>query len=255
MEMVPLLMASNPYYGDNPQPADRYLPLALLCMDLVRSEADAQPEGIIAGAGGILCQITQNRSPVAKAVYEAGFLGVFDDVMQRYNPMERISGQNLILTGVFSAFRDVIKGAQQEGVNVIQPLLDVGALDIAISALNAYQMLGKPEQVGVCVFTFGVLDTLELLLGSEQARPIVTSKLRSAGVDSFRYMLDHPLAHVASMGMETGIQGTKIAALVRLILVTAWPPCSHLCRRLTRPWLDAGLGARRRRWRFELQAS
>jgi hypothetical protein len=37
--------------GENPQPVDRYLPLARLCLDLVRSEADSQPEGIIVGAG------------------------------------------------------------------------------------------------------------------------------------------------------------------------------------------------------------
>jgi hypothetical protein len=53
--------------------------------------------------------------------------------------MERIGRQDLIPTAILCAFKDVVEGAQVEGVEVIQPLLDVGALDIAISSLTAYQ--------------------------------------------------------------------------------------------------------------------
>lgn len=39
-------------------------------------------------------------------------------------------------------------------------------------------------------------------------------KLRSAGVDCFRYCLDHPLVLFKEFGSETGVTATKIAALV-----------------------------------------
>lgn len=206
---------------NSPQPVDRYVPLASPCLDLMRSEPDTQPEAIITGAGGVLCHIFLDRTN-GKAAWDAGFLECFQDLMQRYNPMERISKSNLVPTGAFAGLRSVVRATQQE---VIQPLLDAGALDIAITALNAYQMLGKPEQASVCAITWGVLATLEDLLRSEQARPIVTKKLRSAGVESFRYILDHPLVNFAELGLETGPQATYIAALVRGILVH---PCPRL---------------------------
>jgi hypothetical protein len=203
-----------PYFAANLQPAERYLPLALLCLDLIRSEMDTQPEGIIAGAGVCLSHMVQTKPTLAKAVYEAGFLGLFRALMERYNPMERIARDNLVAAGMFCAFKDVVVGRQDVGVEVIQPLLDAGALDIAISALNAYQMLGKPEQASVISVNWGVLMALEILLSSPQARPIVTSKLRGAGADSFRYLMDHPLTMAADLGVETGATAVTIAAQV-----------------------------------------
>ena len=41
------------------------------------------------------------------------------------------------------------------------------------------------------------------------------AKLRSAGVDCFRYLLDNPLPMIAAYGKETGVIATKIAAFVR----------------------------------------
>jgi hypothetical protein len=54
---------------------------------------------------------------------------------------------------------------------------------------------------------------LEILLSSPQAQPVV-AKLRSAGVDSFRFVLDNPLLLIPSIGWETSANATKIAALV-----------------------------------------
>ena len=110
MDWISAWMVSNPYIRADLQPAGRHLPLALLCLDLMRSEADTQPEGIIAGAGGVLCQITQNKSPSGKAAWEAGFLEIFKASMARYNPIERISSRNIISTGVFVAFRECVDG-------------------------------------------------------------------------------------------------------------------------------------------------
>ena len=47
-----------------------------------------------------------------------------------------------------------------------------------------------------------------------RSAPIV-AKLRGAGVDIFRYVLDHPLVNMADNGMETSVHATRIAALVR----------------------------------------
>jgi hypothetical protein len=203
MEFIGAWMVDCPFHGANPQPQDRYLPLGLLCLDLVRSETDELPEGVIAGAGMAVYYTAAFNRPVAKGVYDAGFLEVFSATMQRYSPMERIGQRDLIPTGMLAAFHDVVESVQALGVEVVQPLLDVGAVDIAISNLTAYQMLNKPEATSICAMWWGGLWTLEVLLGSAQAKLIV-AKLRSAGVDSFRYLLDNPRVQFASLGMETG---------------------------------------------------
>ena len=103
-----------------------------------------------------------------------------------------------------------MEGAQSTGVDVIQPLLEKGAVDLAISTLTAYQMLGKPEDASVCAVWWGALFTLEILLASPGAKAIV-AKLRSAGV---RHLLDTPLVQMSSMGLETGVSATKVAVMV-----------------------------------------
>ena len=52
---------------------------------------------------------------------------------------------------------------------------------------------------------YGGLSFLEILLDSPQAEPI-TAKLRSAGVDAFRFLLDNPLVLAGKFGMDTGVQ-------------------------------------------------
>ena len=97
---------------------------------------------------------------------------------------------------------------------MVQALLDTGALDAAISTLSAYQMLGQPQQASICAVWWGALFTLQILLGSPNAGPTVAAKLRSAGVESVRFLLDHPLVQLADIGLETGVTTTGIAALV-----------------------------------------
>lgn len=110
--------------------------------------------------------------------------------------------------------QDITESSFAAGVDVIQPLLEKGALDTAISTLTAYQMLGKPEEASMCAVWWGALFTLLILLGSPQSGPIVAAKLRSAGVDSFKYILDHPLVQAADIGMVTTQTVTRIAAFV-----------------------------------------
>ena len=112
-----------------------------------------------------MCWMAMSRPVVAKALWEAGFLQVFEATMRRYNPMEMIGRQNLIPSGALFVLKDVVEGAQAAGIEVIQPLLDAGAVDIAISALAAYQMLGKPEAASVAAMQWGALFALEVMLG------------------------------------------------------------------------------------------
>jgi hypothetical protein len=55
-----------------------------------------------------------------------------------------------------------------------------------------------------------------VLLSSPHAAQPIISKLRSAGVDACRYMLDHPLVMMGDLAYETGPQATRIAAIVRV---------------------------------------
>ena len=101
---------------------------------------------------------------------------------------------------------------------MVSLLTQAGAVDVAISALTAYQMIGDPDAVSVAATGWGALFTLDIMLGSHTCRQPVVEKLRSAGVDSFRFLLDHPLVHWVCFGIETGVTATRVAAQVRCIL-------------------------------------
>jgi hypothetical protein len=77
-------------------------------------------------------------------------------------------------------------------------------------------MLGNPAGVAMAVPQYGGLQTLATLLDSPDrslTEPIV-AKLRSAGVDSFRYILDHPLHNMKDIGNASGPNAIRIAARV-----------------------------------------
>jgi len=257
MDWFPGLLAACPYMPMSPQAADdRFIPLALLVLDLVRREIDSQPEGITVGAGQALCWMQMGRPQLGKAVYEAGMLGVFQGTIQRFSPMERISRELMIPTAMIIAFRETVESASGAGVELVQPLLDAGAVDISISTLTAYQTLGRPEaasKLGVLYLGLWVLGTL---VKSPQAKPIV-AKLRSAGVDCFRYILDHPVVIGADVEMTSADPAMEIASVVRDALTHShtrtvvpffcWPlilwmidKAEHRCMYMS------GLGPRRR---------
>ena len=214
LDWVTAMVASNPIIGENAQPADRYVPLALLMLDLVRAEVDTQPEAVIVGAGVFWFWGATGRPLMGKALWEAGILDVLQATIHRYNPIEMIGHRDLIPTSMLAALRDVTEAAQQSGIEVVQPLVDAGVVDIAVSALVGYQMLGKPEAASVGAIVWGALSAIETMLRSpQQAQPVV-AKLRSAGVDSFRYLLDHPLVLSVDLGVTTPVTATRIAAQV-----------------------------------------
>ena len=186
MDFIGGIMTQIPFIGASS--GDHYAPLVLLCLDLVRtSEVDEQPEGVTMGACFCILHSSMGKPSLAKTVWEAGYLKVFQATLARYNPMERVTRRTFIPTGMLCSCKDVAEMAQAAGVEVIQPLLDAGAVDIAISTMTAYQMLGKPEEASVAVVLWGAVYMLDILLSSPQAQPVV-AKLRSAGVDSFRYL-------------------------------------------------------------------
>eukprot|EP01043_Picozoa_sp_COSAG02_P024343 COSAG02_NODE_1328_length_13219_cov_45.612652_2_plen_128_part_00 len=65
-----------PYCGQKPRPDDRYTPIALMLLDLVRSEIDTQSEAVIACAAITLHIVSFYRPSVAKALWDDGFLDV-----------------------------------------------------------------------------------------------------------------------------------------------------------------------------------
>ena len=223
-------MKHCPWIGGNPQPPDRFAPLALLCMELVR-EIDDQPEALIAGAACCCCTFSQVG--FGKALFEAGFMDIYKDTLQRYNPIERISKRDLIPCIVLGASRDVMEGAQIGGVDVTPALVRAGVIEAAVGSLTAYQMLGRPEDVAINALQWGGVYMLEVLMSDVESAPIVAAKLRSAGVDIFRYLLDNPLVLLADLGWETSIHATKVAALVRCLPLLAPALPSTMLRLIT----------------------
>eukprot|EP01050_Picozoa_sp_SAG11_P005349 SAG11_NODE_372_length_10036_cov_8.820871_11_plen_292_part_00 len=120
-EFIAQWMDKNPF-APGKATADRYSPLALLCLDLVRTEMDSQPEGVIAGAGQSLTWLPLGTPAVGKAVWEAGFLEVFEGVMQQYNPMQRVGREHLIASQMLVATKDVTEGAQAAVSSSGQPI-------------------------------------------------------------------------------------------------------------------------------------
>lgn len=207
--------------GQSPFTSERALrvvSLAKHCLELVRSEADTQPEAVIAGAWRILCDTTTN-SAAASQVFEAGFADVAGASLQRWNAVQRISRHNSVPSAVLTALTDVSTSAAKAGAEIMQPLLDAGVVDIIISTLTAYQLLG-PEQSSVVAVQYGALELLKTLLRFPEHSKSIIAKLQTAGYDSFRFILDNPLV-VFPVLLESGATATRIAAAVRPS-VPAW---------------------------------
>jgi hypothetical protein len=134
-------------------------------------------------------------------------------------------------------------------IEIVQPLLDAGVVDSAISMLAAYQMLGNPSEANA-VGLLTCLFFLEIVLGSSQPEVIVR-KLRGTGVETFRYLLDQPVLVLPDLGFESGVKARVLqhwcASSFSALLFVVW-------FKSTEPPLDthpgaAGLGQRRRRRR------
>ena len=148
--------------------------------------------------------------------------------------MERIGRTLHIPATIYHVVGDCLSSVAP-GVDIVQPLLAVGGVDVAISTLTAFQMLGKPEDANVLTVAYGALFVLEVklmlsrfvvlstsltqktsplqnLVTSSEAGPVV-SKLRSAGTGVFRYCLDNNLVLLTGF-MDTATYATKVAALV-----------------------------------------
>ena len=136
----------------------------------------------------------------------------------------------MIAGAILGVCKDVVEGCEHAGIDVIQPLLDAGTVDLAISSLHAYMMMSDPSDGNVNSLQWGGLWFFDVLLSSPQAAQPIIAKLRSAGVDAFRYVLDHPLVMMGDLCYETGPIATRIAAIVRPYssLLRCRPLCATL---------------------------
>jgi hypothetical protein len=191
-------VAQCPILGLNASPSDRFLPLMLLVLELLREPRESLPSGIVCGAWHCLCWMPMlgvGAPPtVAKALWEAGFVEVFLAHLHAFSPEEQIGRTHIATTSMFCALKDVVQGAQAAGVDVVRPLLDVGAIDIALSTLTAYQSVGDAEAVSVTAVAWGTLLLLETLAfrGSAAVAKEIVEKLRAESRSTFMYLLDHP---------------------------------------------------------------
>ena len=90
-----------------------------------------------------------------------------------------------------------------------------------MSAVTAFQLLGDPSQASAGSIQWGVLSLLDLLLHQAADPAPFVNRLRSGGVNVFRYCIDHPRVHFRDFGMDTALNAIKIAAAVRLL----FPSC------------------------------
>jgi hypothetical protein len=218
--LVEIWVPQTPFLGANGTPNDRFLPLALLMLDLLREPRDTHPEGVICGAWHALCWMPMmgpaGAPPsVGKALFDAGFVDLFLASMKTYSPAEQIGRRQLIPTAMFCSLMNVAEGSQAAGVDVVSRLLDGGGIDLVLSTLTAYQVLRRSE-VSPTAVVWGNMFVLEKLLfradGSLEER--VMEKLRTEARGSFRYLLDHPLCFFADFGFETGTIATRVAVTV-----------------------------------------
>jgi hypothetical protein len=79
--------------------------------------------------------------------------------------MERVSRHVQMPAAFLGACKDIVEGAHESGIDVIQPLLATGAVSAAIRDLQAYQMMDDPSEANVNSIQWGALWTIEVLLG------------------------------------------------------------------------------------------
>eukprot|EP01043_Picozoa_sp_COSAG02_P015293 COSAG02_NODE_648_length_18943_cov_924.526746_13_plen_631_part_00 len=213
--------AKTPFLGANAEPGDRFLPLVVLILDLLREPPENHPhKGIICGAWHALCwmPMTLAGAPpsIAQQLFHAGFVEVFLAHLQPFSPVEQILKKHFVTTSMFSALKEVTQGAQAAGIDVVRPLLDAGAIDIALSTLTAYQRVDDVESVSRVAVVWGTLFLLETLVfrGSAEDAEMIVAKLRTESRAAFMYLLDHPLTFLRDFGFDTGTIGTRIAATV-----------------------------------------
>ena len=191
----------NPGMDPSRECGGKFIPAARLMLDMLRAgEFDDQPEPLVCGAWQFMAwtQFVQTGGFQA-AMLEAGFLDVAMAWLARYNPMERIGTKLHVPATILHAVGDWLATAPAD-LDVVGPLMEAGVVDLAIETLAAYKMLGRPQDANVLTVQYGALELLDTLLRSPEAEP-VKSKLRSAGTDAFRYVLDHPLVIIT--GKET----------------------------------------------------
>ena len=109
--------------------------------------------------------------------------------------------------------KEVCENAMSAGLNVAQTMLDAGLVDILLSMLKGYESMADPKAGSRCGIWYGAMFALEVcLLGATDPAPIV-AKLRGMK-GTLCFIRDNPLEQFVSFGLVSGVQTTKISALV-----------------------------------------
>jgi hypothetical protein len=170
-----------------------------------------------------VCIYTHSRPGVSQSLLANGGILSFGmhALEQRWDPMARITIDAWVPGVIMSTLKEVcLLGILAEEVEVagnaatlLQQIIDAGMPQMLRSVLRAYTLLGESaqEKASVMAVWFGTLWFLAELDLQDPVNAPVVNALRTEG-DSFRFVLDHPLTQLASMGLDSATHATMICA-------------------------------------------
>lgn len=85
------------------------------------------------------------RPMEAKALFEAGFLGVAKAVLDEYTPAQRVDKRSHVPASMCCALKEVVDGAQNAGVAMLEPMIASGLADSLVQNLASFETLGSSE--------------------------------------------------------------------------------------------------------------
>ena len=159
--------------------------------------------------------IVAGRPTVALTMIKAGIINVLVSSIRLASPVDWVTWTTPsgMLFGCMFHLAWALSTTQLPSVNKEALFIDTGFVDVAISALKAYEVCGPSKVEGANILS--VWCSVELLaqldLTTPEAQPIV--EMLKAIPSTLRFVLEHELVHVDSLGYTTSSVTARVCAL------------------------------------------